>query len=288
MTGRIDDAISMIGDEDRAWQALLQARSHDWSRGPFHYRDCRGGLTLEEDGRYRAQPALDPAASTLIDALAPLVLPNGPQVVAQLGQSLDGRIATESGASHYINGLVGRVHLHRLRALVDAVLVGAGTVADDDPALTVRHVEGPQPLRIALDPRARLSPQRRLFQCEEAPTLHLIGESARPLSGLGNHVETRRLSVQAGAVSPWDVIETLRERGCRRILIEGGSATLSRFLETNALDRLYILVAPLVIGSGRPGISLPPIDTLDQARRPPCRHFSLGEEVLFDLDLRQP
>ena len=73
--------------------------------------------------------------------------------IGQLGQSLDGRVATPTGHSHYINGPAGLNHLHRLRALVDAVVVGIGTAVADDPQLTVRRVSGPQPVRVVIDPK---------------------------------------------------------------------------------------------------------------------------------------
>ena len=81
-------------------------------------------------------------------------------VVGQIGQSLDGRIATTTGQSHYINGPAGLAHLHRLRALVDAVVVGVGTALADDPQLTVRRVAGPDPARVVIDPSGRLAPTR--------------------------------------------------------------------------------------------------------------------------------
>src|SRR5262249_50964780 len=84
-------------------------------------------------------------------------------VVGQLGQSLDGRVATPTGHSHYINGAAGLDHLHRLRALVDAVVVGIGTALADDPQLTVRRVAGPQPARVVIDPDGRLPPNARLL-----------------------------------------------------------------------------------------------------------------------------
>ena len=77
-------------------------------------------------------------------------------VVGQIGQSLDGRIATETGHSKYINGPAGLAHLHRLRSLVDGVVIGVGTAIADDPQLTVRRVSGPQPARIIIDPKGRL------------------------------------------------------------------------------------------------------------------------------------
>lgn len=220
-------------------------------------------------------------------------------VVGQLGQSLDGRIATTSGHSHYINGPEDIERLHRLRALADAVVVGAGTVAADDPRLTVRKVEGANPVRVALDPRGDLSPKRSMFTDGAAPTLWMKGAtepgpSARPMDtdavagerDASSEVEIVRLPVASGTFDPTDVLTELSARGLHRILIEGGGVTVSRFLEAGLLDRLHVSVAPLVIGSGRPGITLPEIQTLDEARRPPVRHFRLGSDVLFDLDLR--
>src|SRR5215471_832765 len=84
-------------------------------------------------------------------------------VVGQLGQSLDGRIATNSGHSQYINCPAGLDHLHRLRALVDAVVIGVGTALTDDPQLTVRRVPGPQPARVVIDPSGRLPASARMF-----------------------------------------------------------------------------------------------------------------------------
>src|SRR5262249_44982571 len=83
--------------------------------------------------------------------------------LGQIGQSVDGRIATASGHSHYINGPAALDHLHRLRALADAVLVGIGTVLADDPQLTVRRVAGRSPARVVIDPNGRLPPTARLL-----------------------------------------------------------------------------------------------------------------------------
>src|SRR3954464_915611 len=84
-------------------------------------------------------------------------------VVAQIGQSLDGKVATETGHSHYINGPEALAHLHRLRALVDVVVIGIGTALADNPQLTVRRVSGPQPARVVIDARGRLWASAQLF-----------------------------------------------------------------------------------------------------------------------------
>ncbi|WP_353960363.1 RibD family protein [Halomonas sabkhae] len=269
------------------WQALLQARDHDWSTVPLRVALDPGRLTIQADGRWQAEPSLNSPDAELLDALLPVLCAPEGCVIGQLGQSLDGRIATPSGHSHYINGLEARAHLHRLRALVDAVVVGAGTVAADDPALTVRHVEGPNPLRVVIDPRGRLAGHHRLFTDGQAPTRQLIGTTLSPEACMAGGVHERHavLPDVGGSGLPGAVVAHLREAGYRRILIEGGSTTLSHFLEAGVLDRLHLLVAPLLIGSGKAGLSLTPIETLESARRPPCRRFSLGGDTLFDLDL---
>jgi diaminohydroxyphosphoribosylaminopyrimidine deaminase / 5-amino-6-(5-phosphoribosylamino)uracil reductase len=101
-------------------------------------------------------------------------------VVGQVGQSLDGRIATTSGHSHYINGTQGLAHLHRLRAIVDAVVVGIGTVLADDPQLTVRRVAGPHPARVVVDPRGRLPVTARMLMADGVDRLVVAHEGTRP------------------------------------------------------------------------------------------------------------
>src|SRR5665213_4538608 len=99
-------------------------------------------------------------------------------VIAQIGQTLDGRIATESGHSKYINGPAGLDHLHRLRSLVDAVVIGVGTALADDPQLTVRRVAGPHPARIVIDPNGRLPPSAKVFTKDGVRRLLVTAEGA--------------------------------------------------------------------------------------------------------------
>ncbi|MEJ2538491.1 MAG: RibD family protein [Gemmatimonadota bacterium] len=211
-------------------------------------------------------------------------------VVGQLGQSLDGRIATVSGHSHYINGPEDIVRLHRLRALADAVVVGAGTVASDDPRLTVRHTTGSNPVRVVLDPGGRLPSDRAVFRDGAAPTLWLqAGSDGGDRGGPAEHVRIVTIpSTDAGLFRPREVLRLLRSRDLGTVLVEGGGRTVSGFLQAGALDRLHLSVAPLLLGSGRPGITLPPVERLDEALRPRVRHFRLGQDLLFDLDLRAP
>jgi len=204
-------------------------------------------------------------------------------VVGQFGQSLDGRVATESGHSHYINGPAGLAHLHRLRALVDVVVVGVGTALADDPQLTVRHVAGPNPARVVIDPRGRMASGGRVFACDGARRLVVTTEAARPELPAG--VEHVALPAPDGAIAPAAILAALAGRGFRRMLIEGGSHTVSRFMAAGCLDRLHIVVAPIILGAGRGGVTLAPVTHCDDALRPPMRLHQLDGEVLFDCDL---
>jgi diaminohydroxyphosphoribosylaminopyrimidine deaminase / 5-amino-6-(5-phosphoribosylamino)uracil reductase len=204
-------------------------------------------------------------------------------VIGQFGQSLDGRVATETGHSHYINGVDGLAHLHRLRAVVDAVVVGIGTAVADNPQLTVRRVAGPSPARVVIDPHGRLPATARLLGADGARRLVVTAEGAR--HALPDDIERLTLPAKDGAIAPAAILARLAACGFRRILIEGGANTVSRFLVAGCLDRLHVVVAPMILGTGKPSFTLPPIDRVDRALRPPMRTHILGEEVLFDCDL---
>tara|TARA_E500000318_G_scaffold27681_2_gene27875 strand:+ start:1744 stop:2496 length:753 start_codon:yes stop_codon:yes gene_type:complete len=205
-----------------------------------------------------------------------------PLVIAQIGQSLDGRIATASGHSHYINGSESLDHLHRLRAIADAVIVGASTAALDNPRLTTRRVTGPNPVRVVIDPNGRVPREHALLSEPDAETLLMGG---RDEAGLPPHCTRLVAAGQSGKIEPGALLGQLRARSLRTILIEGGGETISRFLTAGLIDRLHIAVAPMLIGSGRPGLILPEIETLADARRFEARTYALGPDTLFDCRL---
>lgn len=281
-------------DEGTAWSLLRAVPLGIAGRGfptqVHHDPNPDVWLQVDASGMWTASGEVSDAARELVDLYLPLQLsPN--LVIGQIGQSLDGRFATAYGQSHYVTGPADIRRLHRLRALVDAVVVGAGTVAADNPRLTVRNVEGENPVRVVLDPRGRLSPDRAVFRDGAARTLVVrLATAPQTESSFDGDLLELPAGVprqdDGGGFAPAAVIEALRARGLRRVLVEGGGVTVSRFLQAGALTRLHVTVAPLLIGSGRHALTLPPIATLDQALRPPCHLFHLGNDVLFDLDLR--
>lgn len=204
-------------------------------------------------------------------------------VVGQLGQTMDGRIATEIGQSKYINGHAGLTHLHQLRALVDAVVVGVGTALADDPQLNVRLVQGKNPARVVIDPRGRLGKHCRIWHADETRKIWIVAQGLDVIPP--PEVKVLALPAIDGRIDPISILKHLRLEGFHRILIEGGAQTLSRFLQSRCLDRLHLIVAPIIMGSGRPSFHLTAIEHMDQATRLPVKTHLLDNEVLFDCDL---
>lgn len=252
--------------------SLGEALADAWSAVP---QAVRRGAPLPPE----YEPLFGPLRTGSVDAL---------MVIGQIGQSLDGRIATVGGRLEYINGAAGLAHLHRLRAVVDAVVVGVGTALCDDPRLTVRHVAGPDPARVVIDPHGRLDTDARLL-ADDGVRRIVVTSAAAPQGAearrLPDGVERLVVPATDGRLEPAAILAALAAAGFRRILIEGGADTLSRFLAAGCLDRLHVTVAPIILGSGRPGCTLPPIADAEDALRPRVRTVPLGDEVLFDCDL---
>jgi riboflavin-specific deaminase-like protein len=204
-------------------------------------------------------------------------------VVGQLGQTMDGRIATFTGQSKYINGHHGLMHLHQLRALLDAVVVGVGTAIADDPQLNVRLVSGKNPARVVIDPKGKLNPEARVWLEDGARRLWVVSKGVEIAAPTG--VEMVALPALDGRIAPIDILKCLHQRGLNRVLIEGGAETVSRFLQAGCLDRLHLIVAPILMGSGRASLNLPAIVHMDQALRLNVLTHLLGNEILFDCDL---
>jgi riboflavin-specific deaminase-like protein len=210
---------------------------------------------------------------------------NNMLVLAQIGQTLDGRIATVTGQSKYINGQDGLIHLHRLRALVDAVVIGVETAITDDPLLTVRLVKGQNPARVVIDPKGRLASTAKVWKQDGIRKIWITSENQIVVPP--PEVENITLPLQEDRIDPKHLLQRLVQTGISRVLVEGGAKTVSRFLQAKCLDHLHLIVSPIVMGSGRPSFELPPVLHMDQATRINTSTHILGMDVLFDCNLRK-
>jgi riboflavin-specific deaminase-like protein len=294
-------AASVVLDEARAWALLLELAERarrgqapaarlelDASGNLEHAGPGAAWIDLTPSGRrsFSTSCTLDAGTAELLDLYLPLIAGKHAArlCIAHVGQSLDGQIATASGASRNVTGPENIRHMHRLRALCDAVLVGAETVEADDPQLTTRLVPGKNPTRVVVDPTLRCTPERRLYRDDAAPTVILCSAAFATNAARIGHAEIVPVACPDRALPPKAIVEALGARGLRRLFVEGGGVTVSRFLQAGALQRLHVTISPILLGAGSPGLVLPGIDQLEQAFRPRARRFDLGSDVLFDCD----
>lgn len=184
-----------------------------------------------------------------------------PYVIAKFAMSLDGRIATRTGASKWITGPEARERAHDLRRSVDAIIVGAGTVIADDPSLTARTKPGATayPLRVVLDSAGRTSPGAAVYDRAGKGALLAATRAASPsrLADYRRHgVETLVLDTdEAGRPDVRDLMPALKTRGCNGVLVEGGAEVLGAFFDAGLVDEVWAFIAPIVIGGGKPAVS---------------------------------
>jgi len=252
---------------------LVDVTSRVWER----LLDVRQGLACDCCGQW------SPGERAALDLYGPLARRDlGPITVAQIGQSLDGRVATVTGDARDVSGPDGLAHLHRMRALVDGVVIGVRTALHDAPRLTVRLCPGENPARVVIDPQGRLP--------DDAPMLaddgvrRIVVQAVDRVRPAG--VTVIRLAQRNALFDPADIAAALRAEGLQTLLAEGGGITIARFLEARLLTRLQIAIAPLLIGAGPQGLNLPNATPwLADAIRPEMRVFSLGSDVVFDCGL---
>lgn len=182
-----------------------------------------------------------------------------PYVSLKLAVSLDGRIATRTGASKWVTGPEARAKVHEIRAANDAVMVGVGTVLADDPQLTVRDVEGTSPIRVTVDSKLRMPVTAGLVTTAlETPTWILTTQDAPESvesSLMAQGVEVIRVARSSeGRVDVTAAMRALAQRGVIRLLIEGGAELAGSVLNAGLVDELHVFIGPMLLGPrGRPG-----------------------------------
>lgn len=169
---------------------------------------------------------------------------------AKIALSIDGKMAALDGMSKWISGEKSRRLAHTLRADLDAVLVGGGTVAADDPELTVRMVRGKNPARIVLSSQIGIPIESKLFKSAGDIRTILIGNPSRQ-TALNENIEVLKISENStGEIDPLLILQKLPENGILSVLVEGGAGVLSSFMKAGVLDRITVAYSPSIIGSG--------------------------------------
>jgi 3,4-dihydroxy 2-butanone 4-phosphate synthase/GTP cyclohydrolase II len=213
-----------------------------------------------------------------------------PVVTVHYAQTLDGRLATRTGDSQWISGQESLVMAHALRASHSAVLVGAGTVAADDPRLTARLVEGPSPLRVVVDSTLRLAPTANVVTDGAAPTILATTERAslarRALFARPGVEVWVSPATETGRVDLGALLDELGSRGMASVLVEGGAGLITAMLRERRVHRLIVSIAPMVLGTGIEAVGDLDIMRLRDALAFRRASFSqVGPDVIFDGEL---
>ncbi len=220
-------------------------------RDPHERVAGRGVAKLREAGVEVVEGILSGEAARLNEAFMKFHRERMPFVALKLAQTLDGKIATAGGLSKWITGEAARKEVHRMRAGHDALLTGAATVLADDPLLTVRHVDGKNPLRVVLDRELEVPPEAAVFG-PEAPTL-LVTSERLSVSGKAAILRDRGVEIEGieerdGALDLVSVLRLLHGRNALSVLVEAGGRLSSALVRERLADKLYLFIAPKLFG----------------------------------------
>ncbi len=212
---------------------------------------------------------LEDECRLLIRCFARHITTGRPWVIAKIATSLDMRIAPAPGKPRTISGPLALRHAHSLRLLSDAILIGAGTLRTDDPALTIRHVpcpaHKPQPWRIVLTKSSNLPKQARIF----------------------NDLYRDRTLVMLD--TPWpEILKQLGQRGVQTLLIEGGGITLASALHAGIVDELHHIVCPFLLGGPTSAFPGEEFFTSNQKIAATTHVTRLGSDILLRTLLSKP
>ncbi len=198
---------------------------------------------------------LEEATSLAAKAAASAEQTGRPYVTLTYAQSLDGAIAARPGHPLALSCRESQTMTHALRAAHDAILVGIGTVLADDPSLTVRLVEGPNPQPLILDSRLRFPPFAKLLRHPSHSPWIITGTTAaatrqRTLEEAGATV-FRLPAARNGGIDLPALLTMLREKGIHSLMVEGGAQVITSFLSSRAVDQLIVTIAPVLVGGVR-------------------------------------
>ena len=215
---------------------------------------------------------------SILNILLPILRKNKKLVIAQIGQSIDGRIALNNGNSHYINNPKSIIYLHCLRSISDAIIVGSNTIKKDDPLLTTRKIKGTNPKRIIIDGSLSLNNKYKIFNDGNE---NIIFTKSNKNIRLNNSTIIRLKEKNFTK----NFITQIKKLKYNNILVEGGSKTISELINNKYIDILQFMIAPILIGSGINSLNLKEISNLNKAIRPKYNFNELENEIIVNLFL---
>ena len=215
---------------------------------------------------------------SILNILMPILRKNKKLVIAQIGQSIDGRIALNNGNSHYINNPKSIIYLHCLRSISDAIIVGSNTIKKDDPLLTTRKIKGTNPKRIIIDGSLSLNNKYKIFNDGNE---NIIFTKSNKNIRLNNSTIIRLKEKNFTK----NLITQIKKLKYKYILVEGGSKTISELINNKYIDILQFMIAPILIGSGINSLNLKEISNLNKAIRPKYNFNELENEIIVNLFL---
>ena len=216
---------------------------------------------------------------SILNILLPILRKNKKLVIAQIGQSIDGRIALNNGNSHYINNPKSIIYLHCLRSISDAIIVGSNTIKKDDPLLTTRKIKGTNPKRIIIDGSLSLNNKYKIFNDGNE---NIIFTKSNKNIRLNNSTIIRLKEKNFTK----NFITQIKKLKYKNILVEGGSKTISELINNKYIDILQFMIAPILIGSGINSLNLKEISNLNKAIRPKSNFNELENEIIVNLFLK--
>ena len=215
---------------------------------------------------------------SILNILLPILRKNKKLVIAQIGQSIDGRIALNNGNSHYINNPKSIIYLHCLRSISDAIIVGSNTIKKDNPQLTTRKIKGTNPKRIIIDGSLSLNNKYKIFNDGNE---NIIFTKSNKNIRLNNSTIIRLKEKNFTK----NLITQIKKLKYKNILVEGGSKTISELINNKYIDILQFMIAPILIGSGINSLNLKEISNLNKAIRPKHNFNELENEIIVNLFL---
>ena len=243
---------------------------------------------LKQRGIKTRTGVLDEECQKLNEVYFKYIQTGMPFVTLKCAQTLDGRIATTTGDSRWISSQPARKYAHMLRSQHDAVMVGVGTVLQDDPQLTVRLAKGRNPVRIVADSKLRIPLKAKILQEQEAARTIIATTSKADKKKLSTlkRMDIEVLTVKsdrAGDVDLKDLLEELGRRDISSVLAEGGAKTITSFLRQRLADRVIAIIAPKVMGKGVEAVGELGIRKVKQALRLSFqRVYRRGEDVIIE------